>query len=77
VAIGTTEGDLHDIGKNLVAMMLEGSGYEIVDLGVDVRPPSSSRPSATAPTCGDVGATHYHDDQHAVHDRGHRGGRPA
>jgi 5-methyltetrahydrofolate--homocysteine methyltransferase len=38
VAIGTTEGDLHDIGKNLVAMMLEGSGYEIVDLGVDVPP---------------------------------------
>ncbi len=38
VAIGTTEGDLHDIGKNLVAMMVEGSGYEIVDLGVDVAP---------------------------------------
>jgi 5-methyltetrahydrofolate--homocysteine methyltransferase len=36
VAIGTTQGDLHDIGKNLVAMMLEGSGFEIVDLGVDV-----------------------------------------
>ncbi len=36
VAIGTTKGYLHDIGKNLVAMMLEGSGYEIVDLGVDV-----------------------------------------
>ena len=36
VAIGTVQGDLHDIGKNLVAMMLEGSGYEIVDLGVDV-----------------------------------------
>jgi 5-methyltetrahydrofolate--homocysteine methyltransferase len=36
MAIGTTQGDLHDIGKNLVAMMLEGSGYEIVDLGVDV-----------------------------------------
>ena len=36
VAIGTIQGDLHDIGKNLVAMMLEGSGYEIVDLGVDV-----------------------------------------
>ena len=36
VAIGTTQGDLHDIGKNLVAMMLEGSGYEIVDLGMDV-----------------------------------------
>ncbi len=38
VAIGTTQGDLHDIGKNLVAMMLEGSGFEIVDLGVDVAP---------------------------------------
>ena len=37
VAIGTVKGDLHDIGKNLVAMMLEGAGYEIVDLGVDVR----------------------------------------
>jgi 5-methyltetrahydrofolate--homocysteine methyltransferase len=36
VAIGTVQGDLHDIGKNLVAMMLEGSGYEIMDLGVDV-----------------------------------------
>jgi 5-methyltetrahydrofolate--homocysteine methyltransferase len=38
VAIGTVEGDLHDIGKNLVAMMLEGSGFEVVDLGTDVPP---------------------------------------
>jgi 5-methyltetrahydrofolate--homocysteine methyltransferase len=38
VAIGTVQGDLHDIGKNLVAMMLEGSGFEIIDLGVDVSP---------------------------------------
>jgi 5-methyltetrahydrofolate--homocysteine methyltransferase len=38
IAIGTVKGDLHDIGKNLVAMMLEGSGFEIVDLGVDVAP---------------------------------------
>ncbi len=38
VAIGTVKGDLHDIGKNLVAMMLEGSGFEIVDLGSDVPP---------------------------------------
>jgi 5-methyltetrahydrofolate--homocysteine methyltransferase len=38
VAIGTVKGDLHDIGKNLVAMMLEGAGFEIVDLGVDVPP---------------------------------------
>jgi 5-methyltetrahydrofolate--homocysteine methyltransferase len=38
VVIGTVKGDLHDIGKNLVAMMLEGAGFEIVDLGVDVAP---------------------------------------
>ena len=36
VAIGTLKGDLHDIGKNLVGMMLEGAGFEIVDLGTDV-----------------------------------------
>jgi len=36
VLIGTVKGDLHDIGKNLVALMLEGAGYEIIDLGVDV-----------------------------------------
>jgi 5-methyltetrahydrofolate--homocysteine methyltransferase len=36
--IGTVEGDLHDIGKNLVKMMLEGAGFEIVDLGTDVKP---------------------------------------
>jgi len=34
--IGTVKGDLHDIGKNLVAMMVEGSGWSIIDLGVDV-----------------------------------------
>jgi 5-methyltetrahydrofolate--homocysteine methyltransferase len=38
VAIGTVKGDLHDIGKNLVAMMLEGSGFEVIDLGVDASP---------------------------------------
>jgi len=38
VVIGTVKGDLHDIGKNLVAMMLEGAGFEIVDLGTDVSP---------------------------------------
>ena len=36
VVIGTVKGDLHDIGKNLVAMMMEGAGFKIVDLGVDV-----------------------------------------
>ncbi len=38
VVIGTVEGDLHDIGKNLVAMMLEGAGFKVVDLGTDVKP---------------------------------------
>ena len=38
VVIGTVKGDLHDIGKNLVAMMLEGAGFEIYDLGTDVSP---------------------------------------
>lgn len=38
VAIGTVQGDLHDIGKNLVAMMMEGAGFEINDLGTDVAP---------------------------------------
>jgi 5-methyltetrahydrofolate--homocysteine methyltransferase len=36
VVIGTVQGDLHDIGKNLVGMMLEGAGFEVIDLGVDV-----------------------------------------
>lgn len=36
VAIGTVQGDLHDIGKNLVKMMLEGAGFEVIDLGADV-----------------------------------------
>jgi len=38
VVIGTVAGDLHDIGKNLVGMMLEGSGFEVIDLGTDVSP---------------------------------------
>ena len=38
VIIGTVQGDLHDIGKNLVGMMLEGAGFEVIDLGTDVSP---------------------------------------
>jgi 5-methyltetrahydrofolate--homocysteine methyltransferase len=38
IIMGTVKGDLHDIGKNLVAMMLEGAGFQIIDLGVDVAP---------------------------------------
>ena len=40
VVIGTVKGDFHDIGKNLVIMMLEGSGFKVIDLGVDVNPES-------------------------------------
>lgn len=38
VVIGTVKGDLHDIGKNLVVMMMESAGFEVIDLGVDVEP---------------------------------------
>lgn len=38
IVLGTVKGDLHDIGKNLVSMMLEGAGFEVIDLGVDVSP---------------------------------------
>jgi corrinoid protein of di/trimethylamine methyltransferase len=38
IVIGTAEGDIHDIGKNLVGMMLEGAGFEVVDLGVGINP---------------------------------------
>src|SRR5579864_2822510 len=38
VALGTVKGDLHDIGKNLVGSMLEGGGFEVIDLGADVSP---------------------------------------
>jgi len=38
VVIGTVQGDLHDIGKNLVAMMLEGAGFQVIDLGADASP---------------------------------------
>ena len=38
VVMGTVEGDLHDIGKNLLGMMMEGAGFKVVDLGVDVSP---------------------------------------
>ena len=38
VVLGTVRGDLHDIGKNLVKMMVEGAGFEVIDLGIDVSP---------------------------------------
>jgi 5-methyltetrahydrofolate--homocysteine methyltransferase len=38
IVIGTVKGDMHDIGKNLVSMMLQGAGFEVIDLGIDVPP---------------------------------------
>ncbi|MBI5305304.1 MAG: corrinoid protein [Chloroflexi bacterium] len=43
IAIGTVKGDLHDIGKNLVAMLMEGAGFKVFDLGVDVSPEKFSQ----------------------------------
>ncbi|MDR0232222.1 MAG: corrinoid protein [Dysgonamonadaceae bacterium] len=49
--IGTVFGDLHDIGKNLVAMMVEGSGWEVIDLGVDVKPEKFINAVSQHPGC--------------------------
>ena len=54
VVIGTVQGDLHDIGKNLVAIMLKGAGFEVIDLATTChrsgssRPPGGSRPTSSA-----------------------------
>jgi len=49
--IGTVEGDLHDIGKNLVAMMVEGNGYEVIDLGTDVKAEAFLEQVEKTPDC--------------------------
>ena len=53
--IGTVKGDLHDIGKNLVALMVESSGFEIIDLGVDVAPEKFVEAVRDNPDCKLVG----------------------
>ena len=53
--IGTVEGDLHDIGKNLVAMMIESSGFVVIDLGVDVAPEKFIEAIKANPDCHLVG----------------------
>ena len=71
VVIGTVKGDIHDIGKNLVAMMLEGAGFEVVDLGINNRRRQVPRRArgAQARHPRHVRAAH-HDD--AVHEGRHR-----
>ena len=51
VCIGTVKGDLHDIGKNLVKLMMEGKGLEVIDLGTDVAPETFIR-TAVEQECG-------------------------
>jgi len=55
--IGTVAGDLHDIGKNLVALMIESAGFEVVDLGVDVPPEKFVEAIKENPECRVVGAS--------------------
>ena len=53
--IGTVAGDLHDIGKNLVAMMIESAGFEVIDLGIDVPPAKFVEAIKANPDCKLVG----------------------
>ena len=55
--IGTVAGDLHDIGKNLVALMIEAAGFEVIDLGVDVPPDKFVEALNQHPECKIVGAS--------------------
>jgi len=55
--IGTVAGDLHDIGKNLVALMIESAGFEVIDLGVDVAPEKFAEALKEHPDCKIVGAS--------------------
>jgi len=57
VVIGTVAGDLHDIGKNLVALMIESAGFEVIDLGVDVPPEKFVEALKENPDCKLVGAS--------------------
>ena len=78
VVIGTVQGDLHDIGKNLVASMLEGGGFQVVDLGVE-RPARAVRRGRQGERRHDRGpllpADHHHDDDEARHRGAGEGGR--
>ena len=73
--IGTVKGDLHDIGKNLVSLMLEGAGFQVVDLGSDVSAGEVRRGGQDQRRghCRHVGAADHHDGQHESHH--HRAGR--
>ena len=70
VALGTVKGDLHDIGKNLVAMMVEGAGFEIMDLGTDVA--TEAFIQAIRDGASIVGLISAVDNDHADDEQDHR-----
>ena len=71
VVIGTVKGDIHDIGKNLVGMMLEGAGFEVIDLGINTD--ADEFLAALEEHKPDIlGMSAPADDDHAVHEGGHR-----
>jgi hypothetical protein len=69
VVLGTVQGDLHDIGKNLVGMMLEGAGFEVIDLVPMCLRRNSRMPSGPSPSIRRLLGSLDHD--HATHERGH------
>ncbi len=79
VVIGTVKGDLHDIGKNIVASMLEGGGFEVIDLGTDVSPQSFVAAVRTTQAARrlHVGSAHRHHAGHEAHHRRARNRGPA
>jgi Predicted cobalamin binding protein len=70
VVIGTVKGDLHDIGKNLVGMMMESGGFRVINLGVDVPPEKlrGSRKGTRRRHSGHVGPPHHHHARHEGRD---------
>jgi 5-methyltetrahydrofolate--homocysteine methyltransferase len=76
VVIGTVKGDLHDIGKNLVAMMIEGAGFDVVDVGVNVD--SGKFVKAAAENNAQIIAlsafAYYHHADHGIDGEGSQGG---
>lgn len=77
VCIGTVQGDLHDIGKNLVKMMMEGRGLSVVDLGVDVSPESFVQAAidnkANIICCSSLLTTTMHEMKNVVEEAKRRG----
>ena len=67
IVIGTVKGDIHDIGKNLVAMMLEGAGFEVIDLGINT-PVEQLPRRARGAQAGDPRHVGAADDDDAVHE---------